>query len=992
MATELAAAYVTIIPSLTGAGKTIEKALGGVNVSAVGSRIGSGLGSKIASGIGGALSLAGKTVIGAAAAVGAAAVGTAISGGISRAMKLDNAQMKFEALGMDVESAMASCNEAVTGTAYGLDAAATVAASLAASGVAAGDDMTNALKGVAGMAAMSGTSMEHVGIIWGKVAAQGKLQGDELTQFAENGVAALPALAKYLNLTNAETQKLVSAGEISFETFAAAMYASFGEAAQGANETFSGAMSNVNAALSRIGAKFATPGLESLRKVFVALIPAINAVSKLFDPLVEKFTKFTTAVSDRTVAGIEKFTEVLNNGGSFLQAFAAGVRTALDGTAVGNFISFVTGLVKLFTMAETPMQGFKLVLDAIKLKLDSFGQSSGFTSLMDRVREKIATLPEPVQNVIAKIQEFFSSINLGGAAALGGFALILSRFGAPLTTLVTNIGKFGGVIAGFFGSFSKFGGIFAFIAMKFRTFMSAITLCGGGVKGLAVVLGSGLKTALAGLFSPVSLIVGGIAALAAAFVYLMTTNEGFRSTIMGLVSSIGQSLAPVITTIVGTVTELAASLVPLITNLVAQLVPVLGQIIVVIFQVIDALAPVIATIVGVVVPIVTDIVALVVQVAAQVISAVLPVISAILGAIQTAMPIIKTIITAVMAVIQTTIQIVWPIVQKVITTVVNTVMNVIQTVMPLIQSIITRAMGFIQSIIETVWPIIQTIISTVATVVLGVISTVWPIIQGIISAVSYAIEGVIGFVWPIISGIIEGTMSFIQGIIDTVMSLIQGDWEGAWENIKGALSSAWDSISSGVQAGIDNLMEWVGSIPEKIKGFFSDAGSWLLDAGRNILTGLWEGIKGGFGWLGEKLGSVGSFIIEHKGPKAYDLKMLVPNGQWIMSSLCAGIESGMPKLQGTLSGVTAQVKDWSAEMQPYQSVDATMRTWSNAHIITSDERDAERADRYEQALKHLGDRIEGMRVVMDSGELVGATAGKYDRALSRRQLIAERGF
>lgn len=948
MATELAAAYVTIIPSLTGAGKTIEKALGGVNVSAVGSRIGSGLGSKIASGIGGALSLAGKTTIGAAAAVGAAAVGTAISGGISRAMKLDNAQMKFEALGMDVESAMASCNEAVTGTAYGLDAAATVASSLAASGVAAGEDMTNALKGVAGMAAMSGTSMEHVGIIWGKVAAQGRLQGDELMQFAENGVAALPALAKHLGVTNAEAQELVSKGAVSFEIFADAMYAAFGEAAQGANETFGGAMSNVNAALSRIGAKFATPGLESLRRVFVALIPAINAVSKLLDPLVEKFTKFTTAVSDRAVAGIEKFTEVLNNDGSFLQAFAAGVRTALDGTAVSNFISFVTGLVKLFTMAETPMQGFELVLSALKLKFESFGSSGRFAAFMDNVREKIATLPEPVQNAISKIQEFFNKIDLGGAAALGGFALILSKFGAPLTTLVTNIGKFGGVVAGFFAKFNSYGGILAFLGTRLNTFRSAIALCGGGIKGLAAVVGGGLKTALAGLFSPVTLIVGGIAALAAAFVYLMTTNEGFRNTIMGLVSSIGQSLAPVITTIVGTVTELAAKLVPLITNLVSQLVPVLGQIITVILQVVAALAPVVATIVGVVIPIIADIIALVVEVAAQILSAVMPVVTAIL--------------------------------------------DVIQMAMPIIQSIITAAMGAIQVCIETVWPAIRQIIDSVMRIIQAVISTVCALITGNWEGVWQGICDFVSGIWDGISGIVSGAIAIVSGVISGVLEGIRSIWNDIWGWVKTFVGDTWDGVCEAVSNGVDSVIEFVSGIPDAVMGFFSNAKEWLVDAGKNILTGLWDGLVAAKDWLIDKVKGIADWIIENKGPKSYDLKMLTPHGQWIMSSLCTGIENGMPQLKSTLSGVTSQIEGWSADMRPYQSVDSTMRTWSNARIVASEERDAERAYRYEQALKQLGDRIEGMRVVMDSGELVGATAGKYDRALSRRQLIAERGF
>ena len=973
MATELAAAYVTIIPSLDGAVRTIEKALGGVNTKAVGQKAGKTYVSGFKVGIGTITKLVSTAI------AGIASYGF-IKGGIDRAMNIDQATMKFEAMGIDVEAAMASCNEAVMGTAYSLDAAAVVAASLSASGVAAGEDLTKALKMTAGLAAMSGRSMEDIGLIVGKVAAQGKMQGDEMMQLAESGVAVLPTLAKYLGLTTAETQTLISKGLIDFQTFSDAMYATFGEAAFGANETFSGAMANVNSALNRISAKFATPALENLRRVFVALIPAINAVSATFDPIVEKFTAFTTSVADHAIAGIEKFTDVLTNGGSFAQAFAAGIGTAFNGTSIGNFVQRVSSAFAVFMDC---MRGGTSLTDALRQSLSvltgvsvsavldaigSFGGlvDSGLSPLtalktvlaelshvtgipfFENLGEKLANIGGPLSNAINRVMEFFGSINVGGAVAAGGFALILAKFGAPLTTLVKNVGKFGGVIAGFFGKFSSYGGIFAFIGTKIRTFGSAVTLCGGGVKGFATVIGSGLKTALMGLFSPVTLIVAGIAALAAAFVYLMTTNKDFRNTIMDLVSTIGQSLAPVIETIIGTVTMLVSTLVPIITDLVADLVPVLGQIITVIMQVVAALAPVIATVLNVIIPIVGSLISIVVSAASSILQAVIPVVSKILSKIQMAMPIIQAIIEA--------------------------------------------AMSAVQAIIKTVWPAIEKVISSAMKAIQAVINIVCSIISGDWSGVWQGIKDFVSAVWDAISSVVAAAIGAVAGVINGVLAFIKSIWDSVWGWVSSFVGDTWDSVCEAVSNGVQSAIDFVSGIPDAVMGFFSDAGSWLVDAGKNILQGLWDGIVGAKDWLVGKIKGIADWIIENKGPKSYDLKMLVPNGQWIMTSLCTGIENGTPKLQKTLSGVTSQVKDWSADIQPYQSVDSTLRTWSNAHIVTSDERDEERTARYEQALKKLGDRIEGMRVVMDSGELVGATASKYDRALSRRQLIAERGF
>ena len=49
---------------------------------------------------------------------------------------------------------------------------------------------------------------------------------------------------------------MTSKGKIDFATFAAAMDDAFGEHAKEANATFTGSMSNMRAALSRIGAGY----------------------------------------------------------------------------------------------------------------------------------------------------------------------------------------------------------------------------------------------------------------------------------------------------------------------------------------------------------------------------------------------------------------------------------------------------------------------------------------------------------------------------------------------------------------------------------------------------------------------------------------------------------------------------------------------------------------------------------------------------------------
>ncbi len=113
-----------------------------------------------------------------------------LSGGKQRALNIENAKFQFRGLGMDVDAAMESAKQAVLGTAYGLDSAAKAAAQFGASGVKVGDDMTNALRGIAGAAAMTNTSFDEIASIFTTVAGMGKASNQQLNQFSFRGLNA----------------------------------------------------------------------------------------------------------------------------------------------------------------------------------------------------------------------------------------------------------------------------------------------------------------------------------------------------------------------------------------------------------------------------------------------------------------------------------------------------------------------------------------------------------------------------------------------------------------------------------------------------------------------------------------------------------------------------------------------------------------------------------------------------------------------------------
>lgn len=230
-----------------------------------------------------------------------------VNGGKQRALNIQQAKFQFEGLGMDVEATMASALAAVKGTAYGLDEAAVVASQLGASGLRAGDEMTSVLRATAGLAAMTSSSYGDIGNIMTTVAGNGRLMGQQLLQLSGRGINAAAVLGKSLGKTEQEVRDMVTKGQISFSMFSAAMDEAFGEHATAANKLFSGAMSNVRAALSRIGAEVAGPRFEHLRDVMNALIPVIDRLATVLKPFITMYNEFSKSMAELAIKGINAF-------------------------------------------------------------------------------------------------------------------------------------------------------------------------------------------------------------------------------------------------------------------------------------------------------------------------------------------------------------------------------------------------------------------------------------------------------------------------------------------------------------------------------------------------------------------------------------------------------------------------------------------------------------------------------------------------------------
>lgn len=259
------------------------------------------------------------------------------TGGINRAMKIENARFQLGVLLKDsekVEAVMANVQAAVDGTAYGMDAAATIASQLAASGMQAGTEMQNTLQAIAGVAAMTNSSYEDIGRIFAQISGQGRLMGNDLLQLSGRGMNAAATLGEALGKTEAEVRDMVSKGQISFQMFSDAMYNAFGEGSKKANESLTGAFSNVKSALAKISADFVSPLVQQngpIVKFLNTVREKINDIRKITTPIAQTLSgkigkiieKFSDLISKINIGGIAEKIKNLFNDSKFKPAIDA---------------------------------------------------------------------------------------------------------------------------------------------------------------------------------------------------------------------------------------------------------------------------------------------------------------------------------------------------------------------------------------------------------------------------------------------------------------------------------------------------------------------------------------------------------------------------------------------------------------------------------------------------------------------------------------------
>lgn len=740
----------------------------------------------------------GKSIATAIGTVTAGVTTLAATGGMSRALNIEKAQAMFKGMKLEWGDFYQTIQDSVDGTAFGFDTAATAAAQLAASGVAAGSDMEKALNGCVGTAATFSQDLGDLSSIWAKVAANGKLSGEQVAQFTDRGINAISVLSTYLGKSSDEVSAMVKAGKIDFQTFSDAMYASFGDSAKAANESFTGSMANMKAALSKIGQDWMTPLKDSAIPVFNSIRGVLNSCRAALKPLSTDFGEFLGVTYD-----------------------AQGNLTRTGG-AVEKLCTFLDGLAEKIKGVDLSQLGTGGQVAAAALAALAAVSLGGLIGQI------------PVLGALA------NSLTGGIIPAIKGVGTGLAALTAPAAVAVAAI--------------TAFAAIFAYSMATNEAFRNQIIGIASSIaSSLAPAFQSltGLAEPLQGLFAAAVIVVNSFA----------LALGGLVAAVAPVIATIVSGLVPIISTIIDAVGQIALVITTNLCPIIQQVTDLITANMPVIQEVITGVLTVIQTIISTVLPVMIEIFSSTMAAIQAVIDAVWPYISAIVTAAMNAIQAIVTIVLGIINQdwgsvwngIQALASSVWTIIENIVNGGVAFIQAVITNGLALIQSVWDSIWSAIVGWLTNLWNTIKSVVQGGINNVKSFISSGLSTVQSLWSSAWNTVQSILNNAW---SGITNGVSSSINSVVSFVSS-IPGRIVGALGNLGSLLYSAGSSIVSGLLNGIKSTIsgvyDFVSGIAETIaslKGpkrkdlrLLIPNGGWIMQSLETGLKKRFEGVK-----------------------------------------------------------------------------------------------------------------------------------------------------
>ncbi|MEU9557972.1 phage tail tape measure protein [Streptomyces fumanus] len=173
-------------------------------------------------------------------------------------------------------------------------------------------------------------------------------------------------------------------------------------------------------------------------------------------------------------------------------------------------------------------------------------------------------------------------------------------------------------------------------------------------------------------------------------------------------------------------------------------------------------------------------------------------------------------------------------------------------------------------------------------------------------------------------------------------------------------NTAWVSFRNESVRQASSMLTWVQGLPSRISNALGGMSSLLVNHGRNVVYGLWNGIQSMGGWIAGQLMSWARSVIP--GPIARALGIASPSkvtkaqGRWIARGLIDGLTGSSKQVRAAATKLADIVRD---SMKPGKGRSQALATISRgtSQLTKLADKEARLADKLKAATKKLADQI-----------------------------------